>query len=80
MSIFARIFGVLSALALLGLPFVASERGYGIGTERNVRIIDESDLTCAGGAPRNPDGTCRRAHRSYFHNRSRAGGGYGFGK
>ena len=78
MTLFGKIFGILTAFGLLVMPYLATERGWGVGTERNLRIIDDAD--CVDGSPRTADGRCQRSHRSYFRGRSFGGGGYGYGK
>ncbi len=79
MGIFSRIIVFFTGASLLVLPTIASSRGWGLGTERNAKIIDDSDEYCPQGIG---DSTtnCPKNHRSYYHGRERLGGSYGHGK
>lgn len=78
MGSFSRLMVMVTGASMLVLPLVASSRGWGLGTERSAKIIDDSDEYCPqiGGAAT----SCPKNHRSYYHGRERLGGSYGHGK
>ena len=79
MSKFSRIIGTSLLASSVGLPYLATERGLGMGSERNPSIIKEMRKSCPQHM-RRADGSCRRSHRSYYYGRSFYGGGPRGGK
>jgi|GEM_PF-1916801 len=79
MSQFSKIMLLLMLGFMVGLPFIASSRGWGLGSETNTKISSQADSYCPPAQTR-PDGTCQRSHRSYYFGRSVLGGGPRSGK
>jgi hypothetical protein len=78
MSFFSRMF-LLAALALLVLfPIAANRYGWGVGSERDARIIAAAQK-CAPEF-RDAQGRCLATSRSVHLRRSVFGGSYGHGK
>ena len=65
--------------SMLVLPYLASTKGWGIGTEQNQKIIKQTEEYCPDYA-KNQNGNCQKNHRSYYHGRSAIGGGNRVGK
>ena len=63
----------------VGMPILASVQGWGLASERNAQIIQQSEQYCPPGQ-RNTLAGCRNSHRSYYFGRSHIGGGPGYGK
>ena len=81
MGTYTRILAFLLLSSLAGLPYLAGVYGWGIGTERNPRVIGAA--TSGADCPainRDPiTGRCRHNFRSYY-GRSAMGGGPRHGK
>ncbi|MCB0323162.1 MAG: hypothetical protein KDD69_06290 [Bdellovibrionales bacterium] len=66
----------LAGSALL-LPYFASSRGWGVGSERNAGIAALAAQDCLR---KDAAGRCIAGHRSYFRRRNYIGGGMRSGK
>lgn len=78
MGSFSRLMVMITGASMLLVPLFASTRGWGLGTERSAKIIDDSDEYCPQGGAQMAN--CPKNHRSYYHGRERLGGSYGRGK
>jgi hypothetical protein len=65
--------------SIFGVSYLGAHDGVFLSSERDARVIAESEGVCPPGVARTASGTCRRSHRSYFYGSNR-GGSYGHGK
>lgn len=79
MNSFTKLFSSLTLASAIALPALATNYGWGIGTEKNAKLIGEIEKSCPAQL-RTPDGKCRRSHRSFFGTRSGISGGPRSGK
>ena len=78
MNTFSKVFISCVLGSAIVLPYLASTRGWGLGTERKASVIASASKHCPD-YQRDQYGRCRKSHRSYFR-RSHRGGGFGRGK
>ena len=54
MGSFSRALVMLTGASLLLLPLFATSRGWGLGTERSAKIIEDADDYCPQGSATSP--------------------------
>ena len=80
MNLLTKIFFSVIGSSIILLPFIGSNRGWGIGSQRNPNVLQATMVQNCPNYQRKASGECVRSHRSYFRSRSFTGGGRGYGK